>query len=288
MNAQAQLIPEPLREVEIVGCDDAVEGKRYAEIIQLFGTLLTHTHPFITLEHVERVVVALNHALAVQRYREQAEIFAADFLQVANNAEGFAFATERGVIAIVGAKALLGTLSESQTTVAACTRIVVHELCHGHDIGRMHPWLWQAATNPHRTTADEAKMYWLCYTMWSEYFANRYSYFCNPSLADEWARLELLFDHLPGMNPSQAAKTIALTFGYALGSLAAEGATLQDLRPDLTQRLRACGLWAAWFEASNVTAQLAHTGECWQHAGGLLRLTTAARLIVSACRYGLR
>lgn len=285
---QAQLIPEPLREVEVVGYADAAAGKRYAEIIQLFGTLLTHTHPFITFEHVERVVVALDYPLALQRYRAQAEAFAVDFLHVAHTAEGFAFATERGAIAIVGAKALVGTLSETQSTVAGCSRIVVHELCHGHDIGRMRPWLWQAATNPRRTTGDEATMYWLCYTMWSEYFANRYSYFCNPSLADEWTRLELLFDYLPGMTPSQAAKTIAQTFGYALGSLAAEGAMLQDLRPDLTQRLRACGLWAAWFEASTVTAQLAQTGECWQHEAGMLRLATAARLIVSTCRYGRR
>jgi hypothetical protein len=285
MDARIQLIPEPLRAIEIVGCDGP-DAQSMAEVVQLLGVLLMRTHPVISLEHIERLVVAVNYPLALQRYRAQGETFAADFMQTAGHAEGLAFATERGVIVIVGGDAVLGSLDTIPSKATASARVVVHELCHGHDLGKLHPWLWAASQK--RAPDDEATLYWLCYTMWSEYFANRYSYFCNPSLADEWTRLELLFDHLPSMNPSQAAKTIALTFGYALGSLAAEGATLQDLRPDLTQRLRACGLWAAWFEASTVTEQLAQTGECWQHAGGLLRLTTAARLIISACRYGLR
>lgn len=277
----------PLREIEIIGSDDLAAGERYAEVIQRLGTQLTHTHRFITLEHVERLVVAVNYPLALQRYQAQAEVFEADFLQAADAAEAFAFVTERGVVAVVRA-ALLDTLGETENTRAASSRIVTHELCHGHDLGRRHPWLWQAATSRHFTSVNEATLHWLCHFLWSEYFANRYSYFCNPSLADDWVRLELLFDRLPGMEPSHAGKAIAMAFGYALGSLAAEGASLQDLRPDLTRRLRACGLWAAWFEAGSVTAQLAQTGECWQHPGGLLRLKTAATLIVSVCRYGLR
>jgi hypothetical protein len=39
MNAQVHLRPQPLREVEVVGCDDAAAGKHYAEIIQLIVVL---------------------------------------------------------------------------------------------------------------------------------------------------------------------------------------------------------------------------------------------------------
>lgn len=285
MNTQTQLIPEPLRVVEIVGCDGPT-AQSMGDAMQCFGVLLMHTHPFINLEHIERVVVGLNYPLAVERYRAQAEVFSSDFMQLADAAAGLSFATEHGAIVLVKGDTLLGTLSETQSTVAACSRTVVHELCHGHDLGQMRRWLWSTATNP--APLHEANHYWLCHTLWAEYFANRYSYFCAPTLADEWTRLNLLLDRLPGAEPSFAAKQIAMTFGYALGSLAAEGAKLEELRPDIVQRLRARGLWAAWFEASTVTEQLAQTGECWEHEAGMLQLKTAARLIVNTCRYGLR
>lgn len=285
MDAPIQLIPEPLRTVEIVGCDGAA-AQSMAEAMQCFGVLLMHTHPFINLEHIERVVVGMNYPLAVQRYKAQAEVFASNFLQLADVAEGLAFATEGGVIVLVRGDMLLGTLSGAPSTVAACSRLIVHELCHGHDLGQMRHWLWNAATN--RALVHEATIYWLCHTLWAEYFGNRYSYFCAPTLTEEWTRLGLLLDRLPGADPLHAAKQIAMTFGYALGSLAAEGARLEDLRPDIVQRLRARGLWAAWFEASTVTERLAQSGECWEHEAGMLQLQTAARLIVNTCRYGLR
>lgn len=285
---QVELIAEPLREVEVVGCDAGDDGKRCADMMQSFGALLMKAHPFINLEQVERVVVALNYPLALERYRARAEAFAADFTGVADTTDGFSFVTESGVIVVVGPNAFLGTLKETQGTVAASSRIVVHELCHGHDLGRMRPWLWRAATNRNGTSVGEASLYWLCQTLWAEYFANRYSYFCAPSLAGEWVRLELLLAYLPSMGPVQAARNIVLTFGYVMGSLAAEGARLEGLRPDLVQGLRACGLWAAWFEACTVTERLAQTGECWELESGVLQLTTAVRLVVNTCRYGRR
>lgn len=274
---------EPLQEIEVVGCE-GLDAQRIAERVQLLGARLIQAHPFINLGCVERLVVGVDYPSAVQRYRAQGEAFAADFMQTADHAEGLAFATARGVIVIVAGDHVSGSMDTASSKAAACARIVVHELCHGHDLGTQHPWLWKASQA--HAPKDEGALYWLCHTLWSEYFANRYSYFCNPSLTDDWIRLELLIEHLPRMNPVLAAAKIASAFGYALGSLAAEGASLQDLRPDIAQRLRSRGLWAAWFEACATAERLVQTSEGKGEAG-FLQLKTAARLITNTCRFGL-
>ena len=208
-------ISQPLRMVEVVGCRDST-GKTVAEVMQMLGAWLMYTHDFIDLQHVEKVVVGLNYPLALERCREQAEKFSSGFVQTASTALGVSYATDQGVAVRINGEVLADVSAAQSTTIAADNaRVVIHELCHGHDLGKRHSSVWRTAAHMPGNNVLLAR---LCEALWSEYFANRYSYFCSPSLESDWTRLEVLLDALPTLPHARAAHSTATTFGYVLGS----------------------------------------------------------------------
>lgn len=282
MNEMPLQVPYPLRMIETIGCTQA-DGERLADVMQMLGVLLLQEHPFIQLDGVERVVVAIDYPAALQRHCARARVFCSNFLEVAHAAEGVTFPTEHGAVVLVRGEALLKALRDDEADMSGVARIVVHELCHAHDLARRRTWLLRAAARrgPDFASADG---YWLCNAIWSEYFANRYSYFCAPRLDDERVRFRATFEGLQRLSADAAMSHLANLFGYALGSLSAAGARLEDLGGDVPGQLRVHGLWAAWVEAHTVTAALAQSGECWDDEAGVQRLMTAAHLIANACR----
>ncbi len=279
---QGVAVPCPISFVEVVGLDEP-EGRVVADVVQAVAVLLTLEHPFIDLQHVARFVVGFDYARAIERWRPSAEAFAPNFSQVAVTSLGVCFLTDEGVVVLVHGDLLSSVLGSPATLTADGARIVVHELCHGHDLGRRQAWLRRSAPS---TDQREEQIWSLCNALWSEYFANRYSYFCSPSLDCDWTRLEVLLDALPSLTAGQAAQSAAAVFGYVLGSLSASGAELESLRPDLVGRLSEARLGSAWDVARRETGLLAQTGEAWQSADGLSRLRGAAKQIAHAFEVG--
>jgi hypothetical protein len=245
--------------------------------------LLSH-HPFLSFDRLECLLIAHDFRVGLALYEADGRAYDARFMDNAETALGVVLPTQAGLVAIIHPQVMAQLQGSDLAEKHQSQRVLMHELCHVHDIGLRREWLLRRARQRH----DSDWLYWRCDSLWAEYFANRYSHVEGCDESDEWRRLDVLLEHLPDVEPEYASRQLASAFGYALGTLAALNADVHDARPDMARRIRAHGLAPAWLEARTVTEELAQTGECWQCEEGVLRLATAVRLIENTCRYGRR
>ncbi len=268
----------PLRAIELIGFSDEVAAL-LAHTAQRFAACQLRFHPLMSFDKLDRLVIGTDYPQALQRYEADGIAFSASYAELAETSLAIVLPTLRGLILIVHPQVMFQLLSPNHDELVKGVRVFMHELCHVHDLGLRGEWQMHRAQ--HRDAASD--LYWLCSSMWAEYFANRYSYFDGADVNDDWRRLDLLLEHLPRLAPLLATQRLASAFGYALGTLAAMGESLACVQPDLADKLASRGLRPAWVQADIATRRLGDTGECWQHKDGLQRLATAARLLEQAC-----
>jgi hypothetical protein len=285
---------EPLFDPDIVVEDPlprvAIGGYSRDEAQAIFGTLqacasaLLNRYPFLSFDKLDCLVVANDFRAALGLYEAAGRAFDARFMDYADTALGLTLPTSSGALVFIHPEIIDKLQSvDSVENVSGC-RVFLHELCHVYDVDLRKKWLLRRS----RSRLDENAVCWeQCSSLWSEYFANRYSHFEGCHESDDWRRLSRVLEGLSLMEPRHAASQLALNFGYALGTLAGMGADLDDAVPDLARQIRAHGLASAWHEARAVTDDLARTGACWQTEYGVLKLSTAVRLIAAACRESL-
>jgi hypothetical protein len=198
---------------------------------------------------------------------------------------GLSFVTEQGVVVMVQMAVMAAVADVDSFCHADGLRVFSHELCHLHDLGQRHAWAYGRVVAP-----DDEYLLGLCNLLWSEYFANRFSFsYSTPAQLEFEAKC--LEEHLTQFSQrslQQAAARTTKLFGYLLGSLGGAGKSLYDLRPDLVGLLRACGVWTAWLTAEEQLRRLYDSGDCWQHESGLATLRVAVKLLTDNLRYRYR
>lgn len=272
----------PLRRIEVVGCT-AQAASDFALTAQRYAQNLLRSHGFISFEKLECLVVTHDLQETMLRYDTEGWWRREDDLQIAGASSGLVFNTRTGVVAAMSAGTMDTATYEPDPLMAArAGRVLVHELCHAHDMGQQHAWFVQRMTRVSAPPPQE-RGYSLCFSLWSEYFAQRWSYFAEADIDEDLSRLDLLLNGFERLKVPTAARHMARAMGYALGSLAGAGVVLQDLCPDLAGALRRRQLWPAWVQADLATRRLVETQDCWRHPLGLLRLQAATDMIERVC-----
>lgn len=157
-----------------------------------------------------------------------------------------------------------GLISEDPDQRAICSHLVRHELCHVNDYGFK---LELISRNPSAARHEDfdARMAVPAFSLWDEYYANKYA-FVPGSDADVSATL--LEDALPPLRADVIASILryrhhsnleqllaevepkvrfaAQCFGYLAGSLDAQERTLEVAYPAVDELLRSMGLQKAW------------------------------------------
>ena len=268
----------PLRMIETIGFNDRAVAF-ISETAQRYAALLRRRHPFLSFDRLDRLVVGVDYRKSVMRFEAEGFAYNQHYADDVEDTLGLVFPTSRGLILIVHPQVILQLMQDDERELARGIRVFMHELCHLHDLGLRGEWQLRRARGPHL----KDRVHWHCSSMWAEYFANRYSHFEAADVTDDWSRLFELLYLLPSLDAEFALPRLASAFGYALGTLAAMGSTLESVQPDLAQRLRDNGLGSAWTQAETTLNQLAETRECWLHDGGLRGLEPAVRSIERAC-----
>lgn len=143
-------------------------------------------------------------------------------------------------------------------------QIVMHELCHVHDLSMR--WGFQV----------EGELR-LARTMWAEYFAQRYSYHMGADVEVDWQRLHYVLEGGCVAPSRTRTVTVARAVGYAWGSVHAAEETLLDLQPRLHRQLVQQGRFSAWLETGRTLRMLTDRGEAWRDAQGLRPLVASIR-----------
>lgn len=270
---------QPLHSIGVFAASQE-DADRQVEAVQRCAATLLKRHPFLSLDALDRLVIGHDYLDAMHVYLADGRAHLSErYIEKAMYSLAHVLPTQAGIAVIVHPDVLLALQSTEPVQQVKGQRILMHELCHVHDLGLQRLWLMQHTQG----NTDVCRTFRACFPLWSEYFANRYSYAEGSDQSDEWMRLDNLLQPFEQLEPGFAVGQTVQRFGYVLGGLAGQGVDLQDVRPDLVPRLHASGLWDAWREAQAMTAWLTETGACWINAQGVISLQGTVEQIREVC-----
>lgn len=248
-------------------------------ITEIANTLQSH-HPAISLQHLQTVVIGADYQDALNFCAKAAYPFDKNFVQRVAHAGGCCFPTEQGIVVILNASVIAAALSNDAPSLFLGKRIIRHELCHAHDIGRRRAWLLRWAKEP--TSYHLA--YGNCQNLWAEYFANRFAYYEGDEPYTDILRLSQVLQHLHTMQSDKASSALCAAMGYVLGTLHAMDQPLQAVAPALQRQIQSKGLLCAWNTADTALRKMLSTGAAWDHEDGILNVADAVHSVEQCCK----
>lgn len=254
-------------------------GRRIATAIGECANALEHQYEGFSLEHLQSVVIAANYQDALNLCSESARPYDRNFLLHVSNSSGCCFPTDQGVVMVLDGEVVTGALSVGIEAKVWGIHIIRHELCHVADLGKCRKWLMQYARSPQ----SFHPMYGDCYSLWAEYFANRFAHFGGHQPDTDVLRLSQLLKYMHILPLNSAISDLCAAMGFALGTLHAMNESLESVAPELHAQIASVGLLQAWNEADFVLRNMTHTWEAWKHQDGILCLTDIVTTIRQYC-----
>lgn len=283
---------------------DAARAETAAEIIQVQAILLRRRHPWLSFDSLESI--SFHHDYP-QALRDLSERLGRKYeATVDANGSGFAMVVPVGSsnVAIFDARIAYGLFED--TASAMCLDILEHELCHVFDFARKSKLL---ESQPLQLEGLAARFFPLADSVWSEFFANRYS---DSSHGSPTAHPELLAEIVPSLKREVREEIVAYRthgdlnrllaqveakvgflfqcFGYAAGRLRANGTTLPAVAPDSSAALEDAGLTEVWDGVNAELARLDGIRDSWTSLSELATLMDYVKLAMKSLglNYSLR
>lgn len=250
-----------------------------AKAVNESANALKNRHPTISLQHLQTVVIGADHQEALNFCREAARPFDENFVQHVAHAWGCCFPTEHGIVAIVHTSVIAAALSADPPFIASGKRVIRHELCHAHDVGKRRAWLLRWAKEP----ASYHRAYGDCQNLWAEYFANRFAYFVGDEPYSDILRLSQVLQHLHTLPRAPATRALCAAMGYALGTLHGMDQPLPAVAPQLQRQIQSMGLLQAWNMTDAALPKMLSTGAAWDSENGILYAADMVRSIEQCC-----
>ncbi|MDB5854807.1 MAG: hypothetical protein JWR22_2848 [Herminiimonas sp.] len=250
--------------ISFVGSLDQDMAERVALQVRIQALLLRDTHPWMNFARLRQVIFHHDYEQGIRDASADRPLSPAPTKEAGGLSIGMVFRSGDGVKLVMDEAIAKGLLSEVEKHRDLAVNALRHELCHVHDFDLK---LGLMEKHPDAKGIAGFGSYFLpiAESLWDEYFANKYS--CGP-----WTDIHQYSDFLCEVIPTIRADVIAaiLTyrvshdlaalrsvaeakvrfiaqcFGYAMGTLAATGATLKEHSSTLESCLIKFDLLLAW------------------------------------------
>lgn len=295
--AQVEKLTRDLTENPAINCQFTFNWHGNEELanraglkIRLYGLLMREKWPSMSFEALKAITFHHDYEQALKDAAGADRKAPTPTKEAGGLSVGMMVRVADGLHLVMHESVALALASEDDEQSDWAQHVVRHELCHVADFAFKRALI---AKHPDKCTYSgfESMIAPLAEAMWDEFFANAYS---SGYWSDPRAFLDLLRDTVPQIHVDivnaildyrynadlegllaiarPKVRFVAQCFGYAAGSLAAQGVTLEDGAPEEHAMLQRLGLLSAWDECVRVLEDLDCVRPDWESVLDLTKL----------------
>ena len=297
VQARVERLMRDLQEAPAIACPITFNWHGNQELadkaslrIRLYGLMMREEWPSMSFDALKGIVFHHDYELALKEAARKDRAAPAPTKEVGGFSVGMMVRTEDGVQLVMHESVALALAGDDKGQSDWAQHIVRHELCHVDDYAFKKALI---AKHPDRSTYSgfDGHMAPLAETLWDEFYANNYS---TGPWSDRRTFLDLLRDATPGIHAEivdaildyrnsgdldgllaivePKVRFIAQCFGYAVGTFAAFGVTLEKEAPEEHAMLQRLGLLEAWNQCFEVLLELDRARPNWESVLDLSKL----------------
>lgn len=250
-----------------------------AKRIQVFAQMMQAERPWISFAELKAITFHHDYELALKEAVGSNKAAPVPSREAGGLSVGMMVHTVDGVHIVMHEAVAVALANYGEEGNQWAEHMIRHELCHAEDAGLKKVLLGKG---PSTCTAYQSNFTSSIASLWDEFYANRYSF--GP-WSDPRTFLDLLRDTVPDIKSQldeairkyrtshdlngllafavPKMRFVAQCFGYAAGTLAAMGTTLEDEAPAEYAMLRSFGLDLAWRTCFDALLELDSRRPSW-------------------------
>lgn len=295
--ARVERLMRDLEEAPAIACPITFNWRGNQELadvasirIRLYGLMMREKWPSMSFDALKGIVFHHDYELALTEAARKDRTAPAPTKEAGGFSVGMMVRTDDGVQLVMHESVALALSGDDRQERDWAEHIVRHELCHVDDFAFKKALI---AKHPERSTYSgfEVHMAPLAEALWDEFYANTYS---TGPWSDRRTFLNLLRDVTPRIHAeivdatldyrnsadlegllalaAPKVKFIAQCFGYAAGTLAALGVTLEQEAPEEHAMLQRLGILEAWNQCFEALLLLDRARPNWESVLDLSKL----------------